>query len=329
MSTPEDKKDPIGAGDPAPATAGFFDGDWYFEEDNGSSRIGMRVEARLHEEVSPYQKITVYQSPFFGKILTLDDVIMLTERDEFVYHEMLVHVPLLAHPNPRSVLVIGGGDCGCIREIVKHKSVERIVQCEIDERVTAVCAEHFPWVKSAIEDPRVELVFADGIAYVKEHPGEFDAILIDSTDPIGPSKALFQAPFYRSVEAALRGPGIVTAQAESPHWDAPLIAAIGAELRKAFPHVTGYLCMIPSYPSGCWHLAFASREPVARQPADPARAAAIAESCLYYTPEVHAAAFALPRFAELVIREGKNPFERFDRRNRAYHEARKRWREAD
>ncbi|RMF22525.1 MAG: polyamine aminopropyltransferase, partial [Deltaproteobacteria bacterium] len=287
MTKRPENPDPVFATDPGPPSFGFVEGDWFVEQDNGSTRLSMRVARLLHEERSPYQKISVYDTPFFGLMLAIDDIIMLTERDEFVYHEMLVHVPLLSLDAPRSVLIIGGGDCGCLREALKHPSLERAVQCEIDERVTRVCAEHFPWVQQAIDDPRAELVFADGVSYVAEHPGEFDAIIVDSTDPVGAGAALFRSPFYRSAAAALRPGGILTAQGESPHWDAGLVAAIHAELRAAFAHVTGYLCMTPSYPSGCWNLAFASDRARRPGPADDDRARFIAGSCLYYSPDVH------------------------------------------
>ena len=319
MTRPKDDSNPFAGRDPGPPSTGFVEDGWFVEQDNGSTRLSMRVVRLLHEEHSPYQKISVYDTPFFGTMLALDDIIMLTERDEFVYHEMMVHVPLLSLEEPRSVLIVGGGDCGCLREALKHPSVERVVQCEIDERVTRVCAEYFPWVGRAIADPRTQLVFADGVSYVAGHAREFDAVIVDSTDPVGAGAVLFQAPFYRSAAEAMRPGGILTAQAESPHWDPSLVCAIHEQLRKAFSHVTGYLCMTPSYPSGCWNLAFASDRVRRPGPVDEDRARSVSGSCLYYTPQVHQAAFALPRFAAMAIHDGVNPFERFDLRNRDFH----------
>ena len=310
-----DSRKTIAPRDPGPPSVGFVDGDWLIEEDNAATRLGLRIVSKLHEEQSPYQKIEVYDSAFCGRLLVIDDIIMLTERDEFVYHEMMMHVPLAAHAWPRKVLIIGGGDGGCLREALKHESVERVVQCDIDERVTRGCAEHFPWVEKAIDDPRSELVFADGAAYVAEHAGEFDVIAIDSTDPVGPGKGLFEAPFYRSVGRALTNDGIVTAQTESPHWDGFLVAAIYRQLRQAFAFVTGYLCMTPSYPSGCWSLGFASNQDCAARPSDARRAASVAATCRYYNPEVHRAAFALPEFARRSIEDGDNMFAAFDDRS--------------
>jgi spermidine synthase len=298
-----------------PAARGFVEGDWYFEEDCGAVRRGFRIERLLYEETSPFQTIRVYDTAFFGRLLTLDDVVMFTERDEFVYHEMLVHVPLCSVDAPRSVLIVGGGDCGCLREVLRHPSVERVAQCDIDERVTRVCERWFPWSARATADPRVELIFGDGIAYVASHAATFDVIVIDGTDPKGAAVGLFTTEFYADVAGALRPGGVMTAQTESPHWDAPMVGAIYDQMRGAFGDVSSYLCAIPSYPSGCWTLAYASDGSRHATDVDDERAAAIARETLYYTPAVHRAAFALPTFAARAV-AGDNPFARFDERLR-------------
>jgi spermidine synthase len=290
---------------------GRFDGEWFTEEDSGSVRLGLRVSERLHEETTPYQHLAVYQTRFFGKVLTLDNLIMLTERDEFVYHEMLTHVPLCSIQEPKAVLVIGGGDCGIIREALRHPSVERVVQCEIDERVTRVCETYFDWVAPTITDPRVDLQFADGVAYIERHAGEFDLIIIDSTDPIGPAVGLFQREFYGKVAGALKPGGIMVAQTESPHWGAKLVGPIYGEIRQAFTNVHAYVGFIPTYPSGMWCWAYASND---RTPATfftNARARALSAACRYYNPAIQSAAFALPTFAARAV-DGENVFARFD-----------------
>lgn len=296
---------------------GSFDGQWLIEEDREAHRFGLRADSCLHREQSPYQEIAAYETRSHGRALTLDGLLMVTERDEFVYHEMLVHVPLCVHPSPRQVLVVGGGDAGCAREILRHPGIERVVQCDIDERVTAVSRRTFDWVEPTLADPRVETVFTDGVRFVAEHPGAFDLVIIDSTDPFGPAVGLFQRDFYHSVAAALRPGGLVTAQTESPHWAAETVGRIYQELRAAFSCVRPYLGWMPTYPSGCWSWALAARHEPPQVP-DPARTRMLAPHCRYYNPEIHQAAFVLPEFARLAV-AGENTFARLDAVARARH----------
>lgn len=170
-------------GDLMPASRGFVEGGWLIEEDSAATRLGIRVQSKLYEERSPYQHIGVYQSAFFGRLLTLDGIMMFTERDEFVYHEMLTHVPLCSMAEPKSVLIIGGGDCGCLREVLRHPTVERVVQCDIDQRVTEVARRWFDWVAAASTDSRAELIYADGVRFIERNQRAYDLIIIDSTDP--------------------------------------------------------------------------------------------------------------------------------------------------
>lgn len=294
----------------APGTGGY-DGKWFHEDHRGASRISLRAAEHLHGERSEYQKLDVYRSAFFGRFLTLDDLVMFTERDEFVYHEMLVHVPLCSMESPRRVLIIGGGDAGCLREALRHPSVEEVVQCDIDERVTRVCQEHFGWVGDAIADPRATVLFDDGVEYIRQHQGEFDLVIVDSTDPIGPAVGLFQADFYRAVSAALRPGGVMVAQTESPHWGAGLVGGIYAEIRQAFSRVYAYMGSIPTYPSGSWCWAYASQGRDPQAGLDAGRAAALEPGCKYWNREVHRGAFLLPTFARRAV-EGEDLFARFD-----------------
>lgn len=300
-------------GDLLPATRGFFDGEWFVEEGNGAVRFGVRVEGLLHEEQSRFQKISVYESAFLGRMLVLDDTLMLAERDEFVYHEMLVHVPLLSIPEPTSVLIIGGGDCGCLREVLKHDCVERVVQCDIDERVTDVCSRYFSWVNEARSDSRAELVYEDGATFLDKSAADFDLVIVDSTDPRDMAVGLFLRRFYRRVSTSLKSGGVMAAQTESPHWNAGMVGAIYAEIAAAFREVSSYLGMVPTYPSGCWSFAYASESRLPADFFDAARAESLAGTCLYYRPGLEKAVFVLPGFAADAI-EGKNPFEGFDRR---------------
>ncbi len=276
---------------------GILEDGWHTEEDFDAVRLGLRIDEVLHQERSEFQDIAVYASKFFGKILVLDGLVMLTERDEFVYHEMLTHVPLCSMPHPKSVLVIGGGDCGALREILKHESIERAVLCEIDRRVTEISREHFDWVDAVAEDPRVELVFDDGVAYMEARQGEFDLVIVDSTDPIGPAVGLFLRDFYAKVAQSLKPGGVMVAQTESPHYSASLCGKIRREMREAFTHVDSYLGFIPTYPSGCWSWSYASKDHKWDSYLDEARAERIAQTTRYYNLQVHRAAFALPNFA--------------------------------
>lgn len=311
MKQPDDIPSEIFEQEILPVSRGGFCGDWVQEEHTGATRLGIRVRSRLHEESSPYQRIAVYDSAFFGRILTLDDLVMLTERDEFVYHEMLVHVPLCSMPAPRRVLIIGGGDCGALRECLRHPGLERVVQCDIDERVTRVSERFFPWAREAAEDARAELVFADGIEFVARHTGEFDLIAIDSTDPAGPASGLFVSDFYAAVRRALRPGGVMTAQTESPHWNADLVASIYRHMRSVFPHVAGYASWVPTYPSGCWTMAYASADRRHDEHFDVERAKAIEAACRYYNRDVHRGAFALPTFVRKAVDACIDPYAPF------------------
>jgi spermidine synthase len=267
---------------------------WFYEHYKGVSAVGVHTEKLLHESSSEFQSIKVFETTGHGRLLTLDDMVMLTELDEFVYHELLSHLALCAHPSPAQVLVVGGGDGGCVREVLKHPSVERVVQCEIDEAVTRVCQEFIPSVAGGLADPRCELVFADAVRYVREHPDTFDVILVDSTEPIGPAKALFGAEFFGDIRGALRPGGIVTAQAESPFYAPDVVRGLFAAVRPLFRHVHPYMGFIPTYPSGAWTFLFASDE---ASPADIRGEALDALDARYVNAAVATGAFALPAFA--------------------------------
>ena len=290
------------------AAHGFLDGEWFYEEGYQSTRLGIKVKKKLHEETSDFQKLTVYETAFFGKILTLDDVMMITERDEFVYHEMLTHLPLLSIENPKSVLIIGGGDAGCLREALKHPTIEKVVQCDIDERVTRVSEKFFSWVTPATTDARAEVIFQDGVKYIEEHKNAFDLIIVDSTDPVGCAVGLFLAEFYTKVADALKPGGVMVAQTESPHWAPKMVGAIYSEMRKAFGHVHPFIGSIPTYPSGCWSWAYASKT---RKPHDYFNAELAAEietTTKYYNSQIQQAAFALPNFVKRAV-NGVSTFE--------------------
>ncbi|NDY43235.1 polyamine aminopropyltransferase [Dissulfurirhabdus thermomarina] len=276
---------------------------WYTERHLPDAGLTLRVRETLYTGRSAFQSIEVLDTPAFGRMLLLDGLVMLTERDEFVYHEMIAHPALFTHPAPRDVLVVGGGDGGTVREVLKHGGVRRVVLCEIDEMVVEVARRFFPEVASGLSgDPRVEIAFEDGARYVEAHPGAFDVILVDSTDPVGPAEALFAEAFFRGCRGALREGGLLAAQCESPYYHLDVIRRVRSGLAAAgFPVVRFYTGGIPTYPSGTWCWVMASLGPDPVRDFDAARAAAAGLATRYYSPGLHAGAFALPRFlAEAV-----------------------------
>lgn len=265
---------------------------WWTEQQTPDRRLSVRVTNVLHRERSAYQEVAVYETVEYGRLLALDDIVMTTERDEFVYHEMLVHVPLSHHRGPRRVLVVGGGDGGSVREVLRHPGVESVVLAELDPVVVETCRRFLPATAADLDDPRVELAFGDGIAYVAGHEAEFDAVLVDAPDPVGPAAGLFGAEFYRNAARALRPGGVFSAQTESPFLNASLIARVQTGLRAAFPIVRLYWAVVPTYPGGMWSFTFASLDE--RPPgAEPQR---VVSGTRWWSPEVQRAAFVLPPF---------------------------------
>ena len=278
---------------------------WYTEKHSENVGITMKVTKSLFSGKSEFQKLDIVETLEYGKMMLLDGLVMVTERDEFVYHDMIAHPALFTHPDPKKVLVIGGGDGGSIREIMKHPGVELAVLCEIDGLVIDKSIELLPSMACEIDgsNPRVKLHVDDGIAYIREHQNEFDVILIDSTDPIGPAVGLFEEDFYRVVHGALKADGIMVAQSESPFYHAEIQKKMYGNLRAVFPIVEMYQAFIPTYPSGLWSFAFASKKYHPVKDFDQNRAAARKFHTRYYNEELHLGAFMLPTFARENIAE--------------------------
>ena len=268
----------------------------YTELVNNQYGITIKVDKVLYSGRSKYQKIDVFESKSHGRILTLDDLMMLTERDEFYYHEMIAHVPLMSHKKPETVLVIGGGDGGTVREVLKHDTVKKVTLCEIDGDVIEVCKRFIPSVASELDDPRVEVVVADAIEFIKDKKSCYDVILIDSTDPMGPGEGLFTEEFYTNVKEALNPGGIMSAQSESPFANQEEMKKMYALLKKVFPITTAFIGSIPTYPGGNWSWAFCSEEVEPLSYIDTKRAKKITKSCKLYNTDIHKACFALPNF---------------------------------
>ena len=260
------------------------------------SAFSVQVKAKLHEEQSPFQKIEIYDTEWFGKLMIIDGCTMVSDRDNFLYHEMMTHPVLYTHPNPQRVWVIGGGDCGSLKEVLRHPEVSQAIQIEIDERVTRLAEEYFPDLCTSNHDPRAELLFIDGIQWVRDAaPGSVDVIIVDSTDPVGPAEGLFNEAFYRECYRCLGPDGILVQQSESPLFHADLIEAMHRTMRQAGFIDTRTFCFPQCiYPSGWWSGTMAGKMAIS------AFSEADAETrpfdTAYYNAEMHRAAFAIPEF---------------------------------
>ncbi len=265
----------------------------------------MKTTKTLFSGKSKYQQLDIVETLEFGRMMLLYGLVMVTECDEFIYHDMIVHPALFTHPKPKKVLVIGGGDGGSIREIMKHPEVKLAVLCEIDGLVIEKSIELLPSIAAEIDgsNPRVKLHIDDGLAYIRDHQNEFDIILVDSTDPIGPAVGLFEKSFYQLVFSALKNDGIMIAQSESPFYHAEVQKAMYQNLHAVFPIVEMYQAFIPTYPSGFWSFAFASKKYHPITDFDHDRAVKREFHTRYYNEDIHLGAFMLPTFARENISE--------------------------
>jgi spermidine synthase len=261
-----------------------------------SPHISVHLECKgvLHSSRSSFQKIEVVESLDFGRMLVLDGVINLTERDEFVYHEMLVHVPLFSHPDPSQILIVGGGDGGTAREVIKHEGISSIQQVEIDKEVIAISKKYFPSLSSSLDHPKVDVLLSDAIQYVREIEQTFDIILIDSTDPvIDQSEGLFAVPFYNNCCNALTEQGILAAQIGDIFFEKELVANIFNRLKEVFPIVRIFRAPVPSYTIVPYSFAFCSKAIRPEMELGLSRFSKIFQT-RYYNEQIHRAAFALP-----------------------------------
>lgn len=278
---------------------------WYTEQHTPDVRFSVKVERQLYQGQSEFQRIDVFESQEFGRFFTLDGLMMVTEKDEFIYHDMIVHTPMATNPTIRDVLVIGAGDGGTVRELTRYESVERIDMVEIDKLVVDVCREHLPQTACKLDDPRVNLYYEDGLRFVRDKVEAYDLIIVDSTDPFGPGEGLFTKEFYGNCYKALRADGILVNQHESPYYAeyARSMKRAHKRIREFFPICKVYQAHIPTYPSGNWLFGFASKrfDPVADL--DAARWNALGLATHYYNTDLHAAAFALPNYVQALLTE--------------------------
>jgi len=281
-----------------------LEGDWYFETERSGFAQGVRVRERPYALTTPFQALEIIDTDAFGRALVLDQALQTSERDEFMYHEMLVHVPLMTHPRPVRVLVIGGGDGGTLRRVLEHLTT-RPTQVEIDGAVIDACKKYLPSVsQGAFENPRANVVVEDGIPFIRQNPGGFDVVIVDSTDPIGPAAQLFEAPFYQDVARSLAEDGLMVAQSSSPLFMEDELRSQVANVRQAFPIVRTYLGCVPTYPGSLWSYTIGSKlhDPLAvRREAIATRLRESGIEPRYYSPDVHHAAFALPPFVAEIV----------------------------
>jgi spermidine synthase len=273
-------------------------------------RMSFAVDKVLYETQTKHQHLVLFENRFFGKMLMLDGATQVTSRDEFIYHEMMTHVPILAHGRARDVLIVGGGDCGIAEEVLKHKSIKHLTQVEIDASVIAFAKEHFPeFTRPVFADKRFECVIDDGMKYVGETGRRFDIIIVDSTDPQGPGAVLFTEEFYRRCKRCLKAGGILVTQNGVPFLQSGELTATVRRFRRLFKDATCYVAAIPTYVGGHMAMGFATDNRRLRQTSEKVIAARYARagrfSTKYWTPAVHKAAFALPRFIEELVAEAK------------------------
>jgi spermidine synthase len=282
---------------------------WVYEIHKDMVSLGFRVVETLFSAQSPFQKIDIVKTTGHGNMLLNDGMIMLSDRDEFVYHEMIAHVPIFVHPDPRRVLIIGGGDGGTAREALKHKGIERVVMVEIDKMVVDACREFMPRVSGALDDPRLEIVYDDGVAYAQNTAEKFDIAIIDSTDPVGPAAPLFDSAFYKSISACLSEKGIMVSQSESPFYDAEIQVSMFGNQRPYFNRLHMYLFPTLTYPGGLWSFGFASKGLSPTADLDEKRITGSNILTRYYNAQVHRAAFSLPEFVRENLSEVLDPLE--------------------
>ena len=269
--------------------------DWFIEKHTPHAGLSLAVAKRLHDQQSAFQHIEVLECPEYGRVMLLDGCVMVTDRDEFVYHEMIVHPALLMHPAPRDVLIIGGGDGGSVREVLRHDAVQRVHLVEIDAAVIETARTYFPALAAKLDDPRAAIHCEDGFVYLDDHRSSYDVILVDSIDPVGEGAKLFTSHFYEKVKAALRPGGCAVFQTESPFYSTDVLAEVQAHMRSLFRYVAPYLANIPTYPSGLWSFTFVSdaldprTAPMQREPA-------FLADLHYLNPELLRAAFVLPNY---------------------------------
>ena len=278
---------------------------WFSERHTKGVKFSIKVDRQLFTGHSEFQRIDIFDSKEFGRFLALDGYMMLTEKDEFIYHEMIVHVPMAVHPNVKKVLVIGAGDGGVIRELCRYETIETIDMVEIDELVVEVSKKYLPTTACCFDDPRLNIYYQDGLRFVRTKENEYDLIIVDSTDPFGPGEGLFTKEFYGNCYKALNEAGIMVNQHESPFYQTDAIAMQRAHKRivESFPISRVYQAHIPTYPSGHWLFGFASKKYHPIKDFQKTKWNARGMKTKYYNTGIHVGSFALPNYVEELLRD--------------------------
>lgn len=276
---------------------------WYTEQQTDEVRFSIKVKQHLYTGKSEFQDVDVFESEEFGKFLTLDGLMMVTEKDEFIYHDMITHVAMATNPSIKKVLVIGGGDGGTVRELTRYSHIEKIDMVEIDKLVVDVSKEYLPITASKLDDPRVSLYFEDGIRFVADTKEIYDLILVDSTDPIGPGEGLFTTEFYQNCFNILSDNGILVNQSESPYYDqfSHEMKRAHKKIKNIFPISKVYQFHMPTYPSGHWLFGFASKKLDPIKDVDFDKWNALGIKTKYYNPQLHVGCFALPSYVQEML----------------------------
>lgn len=278
---------------------------WFTERHTPHVKFSIRIDRQLYSCQSDFQRIDVFDSQEFGKFLTLDGYMMLTEKDEFIYHEMITHVPMAVHPNPENILVIGAGDGGVVRELTRYQSIKNIDMVEIDPLVVEVCKKYLPKTACRLDEPRVHIFYEDGLRFIRSKENCYDLIIVDSTDPFGPGEGLFTKEFYGNCYKALKEDGIMVNQHESPFYNEDAQACKRAHKRivESFPVSRVYQAHIPTYPSGHWLFGFASKKYHPVNDLDAMKWNMLGLKTKYYSTKLHVGAFALPVYVEEMMRD--------------------------
>lgn len=272
---------------------------WFTEKQTPVFGITAKIRETLVTEKTEYQDLAMLDTEEFGRMLVLDGMVMTTIKDEFVYHEMVAHPALFTHPNPKRVLVVGGGDGGVIREVIKHPEVEQAVLVEIDGKVIEYSKKYLPEIAGGLDNPRVDVQVADGYMHIIESKNQYDVIMVDSTEPVGPAAPLFERGFYQGIYEALKDDGIFVAQTDNPWFKADLIQKVNKDVKEIFPIVRVYGANIPTYPSGLWTFTMGSK---VYDPLQVDETKIPELDTKYYTPRLHKAAFVLPKFVEDLVK---------------------------
>jgi spermidine synthase len=281
--------------------------EWVIDS-NGEFAIALKYQGKaLFHEKSPYQTVEVFETKEFGKLLTIDRMVMCTERDEAAYHETIVHPAMLTHPGINNVLVIGAGDGGTIRELMRHPQIEKVTMVEIDDAVVRASKQFLPTISTAFDHPKLDLHIDDGIKFVSDAPdNSYDLIIVDSSDPVGPSEGLFSESFYRDVYRCLKPGGVITVQSEAPVFNTSAFVDLNHCLKRVFgvDRVHPMLLFIPTYPTGLWSITHCSKNgpnPIEDFDRDRVEAFTQAHPLRYYNADVHQAAFCLPTYIRELI----------------------------